>query len=130
MDNKRLEIIEQTWGEIGWRAKPLKRWVFVRTELLPDKIGSLYLPPTLRGNYAQLGHKVLMRALVLSTGPQCRILKPGDRIAFPRLFFARWHYLEDKSLAGWVDEDNISGYDLTQYPGEEIPEEITADAAQ
>lgn len=114
MDEKAAEQIERTWQEVGQRARPLRRMVFVRTELLPEKVGSLWLPPDQRSNYAKLGHQVLMRALVLSTGPQCRVLRAGDRVAFMRLFFAWWHKLSDGSLVGWIDEENIAAYALTE----------------
>lgn len=109
-----FERIAATWKEIGQSARPLRKMVFVRTELLPERVGLIYIPPDQRGNYSQLPHKVLMRALVLSTGPGCKVLKPGDRIAFPRLFFARWHHMEDRTLVGWVDEENVHGFDITK----------------
>lgn len=111
--------IADTWEEIGLRARPLRKMVFVRTELIPEMVGLIYIPPNQRGNYSQLPHVVMMRALVLSTGPDCKVLKVGDRVAFMRLFFARWHHMEDKTLTGYLDEDNIWAYDLTD-PDEKI----------
>jgi hypothetical protein len=80
----------------------------VRTELLPEYIGRVFIPPHLRGNYSDLPHKVFMWALVIATGPECSLVKVGDRVGFSRLFFARWQYLDDKTLVGWVLEPNLA----------------------
>jgi hypothetical protein len=100
------ELIEKTWAEIGRKIRPLRNIVFMRTELLPEMDGHIYLPPSVRGNYSGLPHKVFMRAVVIAVGPKCK-LKVGQRIAFSRLFFARWEHMEDKTLVGYVQEENI-----------------------
>lgn len=107
MDSETADKIGSTWTEIGQRAKPLRDFVFVRTELLPEYVGSIWVPPAYRGNYTGMAHTVFMRALVIATGPECKVVSVGNRVAFARLFFARWHELEDKTLVGWVREDNI-----------------------
>lgn len=102
------ELIDATWKECGSRVRPLRNMVFVRTELLPEYIGSVFIPETLRSSYSQLPHKVMLQALVIGAGPQCKEVKIGDRVAFSRLFFARWQQMEDKTLVGWLNEDNIA----------------------
>jgi hypothetical protein len=82
--------------------------VFLRTELIPDYIGKIFIPPQLRASYSHLPHKVMLYGMVLSTGPKCTSVKKGDRIAFSRLFFARWQYMPDQTLVGWINEDNIA----------------------
>lgn len=124
MDNTTAELIERTWQEVGQRARPLRRLVFVRTELLPEKVGSLWLPPDQRSNYAQLGHQVFMRALVLATGPQCRVLRPGDRVAFTRLFFAWSWKCSDGTLVGWIEEENIAAEALSEEGAKAYEEEL------
>lgn len=99
--------IEDTWREVGQRARPLRDMVFVRTELLPEYVGAIYVPPAYRGNYSGLAHTVFMRAIVLATGPSCKVLSPGQRVGFSRLFFARWQECEDGTLVGWVPEENV-----------------------
>jgi len=101
-------LIAATWEECGVRrVRPLRNMVFVRTELIPEYIGHIFIPPHLRASYSHLPHKVMLHALVLGTGPKCTAVKIGDRIAFSRLFFARWQYMNDKTLVGWINEDNI-----------------------
>lgn len=114
--SENLQKVEATWAEVGRKARPLRKMVFVRTELRPEKDGLIYLPPSQRTNYAGLGHKVFMYGLVLSVGPDCKYLKPGDRVAFTRLFFAHWEKLEDGTLVGWLDETNVSA--LAKGPSE------------
>lgn len=123
-DIDNAERIADTWTEIGQRARPLRNVVFVRTELIPEKVGMIYIPPNQRGNYSQLPHVVMMRAVVLATGPDCKYLKVGDRVAFMRLFFARWHAMEDKTLTGYLPEDNIWAYDITELDTPEIAKAI------
>lgn len=107
MNEETQAFINATWELCGSRVRPMKKWVFVRTELLPDYIGKVFIPASCRGNYTDLPHVVFMEATVLSTGPECTAVKTGDKIMFSRLFFARWQYMPDKTLVGWVDEANI-----------------------
>lgn len=105
-----LELVEKTWAEVGHFIRPLRRMVFVKTELRPQKSGQVWLPPSTATNYAGIAaHQVLMEATVLSVGPKCR-LQPGEKICFARLFFAWLYKLEDGTLVGWIDEENVSGY--------------------
>jgi hypothetical protein len=104
------EFIAKTWEECGVKSvRPLRSQVFVRTELLPEKIGSIYLPPNMRTNYHGLVAIFVFFGRVLSVGPKVKCLKPGDRIAFPRLYFAHWQKMEDGTLVGWLPEENITG---------------------
>lgn len=118
--------IAETWAECGVRSvKPARQTIMVRTELLPEYIGRIFIPPHLRGNYTDLPHKVFMWGLVLSTGSECQHIKVGDRVGFSRLFFARWQYMEDKTLVGWVKEENV--YLLAEEDGK--VEQINASAS-
>jgi len=102
-------LIAKTWEECGvLRVRPLRNMVFVRTELLPEYIGSIFIPATLRASYSQLPHKVMLSALVIGAGPKCTSVKIGDRVSFSRLFFARWQEMSDKCLVGWLQEENIA----------------------
>lgn len=102
--------VDATWNECEFKAHPLRNLVFLRTDLRPEKIGSIYIPPAQRANYAGLAHTVLMTGTVLSVGPKVRDLKRGDRIAFPRLHLGWWKRMEDGTLVGWVDADTVCGY--------------------
>ena len=120
MSEKDLARVEQTWAEIGFRFRPLRHVVLVRTYPLPTVTeGGIIIPEKLTSFYGELPHVQLVNATVLSSGPKA-ILEPGDRICFQRLFFARWLEMEDGSLVGWIaDERNIVGWfegDVTYAP--------------
>ena len=103
------QFISDTWKECGVRAvRPLRNMVFVRTEPHPEYIGSIFIPPSLRTVYGRFPHKIMLNALVIGTGPKCQYVKVGDRVAFSRLFFARWQQVEDRTLVGWAIEDNLA----------------------
>ncbi len=104
------DIIERTWTELGKRVRPLRNYVWVRTEPRPTHIGSILLPRSLQRFYADLPHTVLILAKVIAIGPEVLDVKVGDRIAFVRLYFARYEELEDKTLVGYIYEPNIAGY--------------------
>lgn len=117
MDQNQKRVAD-TWAELGFKLRPLRKLVFVRTELRPEREGLIWLLPSERTNYAGLGHTVFMRAVVVGTGPDCKILKVGDRVAFTRLFFAWLFKLQDGTLVGYIDADNIAAEDLIEYPQE------------
>ena len=89
--------------------RPMRGLVAVVTDLPATKVGSIFLPVKLTGFYGELPHLVLVRATVLSVGPQVTNLKPGDRVAFPRTYFTRWKQLEPDVMVGWIEVSNISG---------------------
>jgi len=103
------DFITTTWTELGKKVECLGTKVFVRTEAMPEMIGSLYLPPKKTQFYGELlGIKQFNEATVLSVGPEAT-LSPGDKICFLRLYFARYEQMEDRTMTGWVDEQNIIG---------------------
>lgn len=104
------EIVTGTWREVGYRARPLRDTVFVRTELRPEKDGSIYIPPAYRGSYSGFANTVLLRAFVVAVGPQCKVVKVGDHVCFTRLFFARYCEMQDGTLLGYLREDQLSGF--------------------
>jgi len=111
MEDKYLERVRETWEELGHKIRPLRRIVLVRTDPLPDKTeGGIFVDPKLSENfYADLPHVSFHCATVLSAGRDS-VLKPGDRIGFQRLFFARYAILKDRTLVGWIQDDrNILG---------------------
>ncbi len=111
MYKRDLERVEETWKEVGCRVKPLRKTIMVRTEPLPTRsAGGVELPPKLATFYGELPHMQIILATVLSSGRQA-ILEAGDRIAFTRLFFARWLKMEDGTMVGWIaNEENVIGY--------------------
>jgi len=111
MPERNMERVEETWKEIGCRVRPLRKTIMVRTEPLPTKsAGGIILPGKLTTFYGELPHMQIIVATVLSSGRDA-ILETGDRIAFTRLFFARWMQLQDRTLIGWIaNEENVLGY--------------------
>jgi hypothetical protein len=104
------DTVEKTWEEVGYRVRPLRWMVFVRTDPIPQKVGSIYLPFKLQTFYGELPHLQVVTATVLSVGPKALGLQPGDRVAFARLHFARWLDMADGTKVGWIDANQIAGY--------------------
>jgi len=103
------DLIEKTWAEIGYKIHPLRNLVMVRTDPIPDKIGSIYLPPKLQTFYGELPHLQLITATILSAGKDVKGVKVGDRVAFTRLHFARFQNMQDGTKVGWMPEDQLAG---------------------
>jgi hypothetical protein len=106
MDNQ--ELIERTWAEVGCRLRPLKRTVMVRTLPIPQKVGSLWLPAKAASFYGGMPHQILIRAIVLSAGPQSHVA-PGEKVCFQRLWFSRWKGLSDGCYVGYLDAVKLAG---------------------
>lgn len=102
------EVVNRTWSEVGYKITPLRKMVFVKTDPVPQKVGSLYLPPKLATFYGELPNLVLVNATVLAAGPKASV-RPGDRVCFTRLFFARYCDLQDGTYIGWIEEENLTG---------------------
>lgn len=103
-------LVRATWEELGLRVTssgPTPR-VWVRTWEIPEKIGSIYLPDSLRTVYKGLPHSKLVRATVL-LGNRGGIYRPGEFVCFPQTFFARYKYMVDGTLVGFVHPKYIHG---------------------
>lgn len=104
------DIVQATWDELGYRIRPVFAKVFVRTELPPEKIGLIWLPPKEASFFAGLGHQRLVTAVVLSTGPGAKSVKVGERVCFQRLHFGHIKQLDDKTFVGWIEQEQLAGY--------------------
>lgn len=105
------ERIEETWKELGRKIRPRKRVVFVRTEVPKERStkSGIICPQSTTGFYKGYAHQALIKAMVVDSGPDTCV-KPGEWVAFQRLYFAMLWELEDKSLFGWIDQNQIGGY--------------------
>jgi hypothetical protein len=104
------QMIKKTFDELGIKSfRPLRKTLLLRTERIPDKVGSIFVPPKLATFYGELPHMQPILAFVLAAGPKATV-RAGDRILFMRLHFARWQTLEDGTVCGWIDEANILGW--------------------
>ena len=109
MDSETKKLIADSWNELGYKIRPLRRVVWVRTQPHEQKIGLIWKPPKFASFHGELPHQVTTKAIVLSTGPRATV-KPGEKVCFTRLFFAYWKKMEDGTYVGWVDETQLSGY--------------------
>jgi hypothetical protein len=76
---------------------------------MPKKTGLIYLPEKLTTFYGELPHMQPIVATVLAAGPEATV-KPGELVAFLRLYFARWMTLDDRTVVGWLlSEENLLG---------------------
>ena len=104
--------VQQTWDELGFRVRPIKYWVFVRTEPLYQRSeGGVWLAPQeFYGN--RMAHQVLVRAIVCSCGPVAKGhygFYEGQRVLFKRLHFAHLRKMEDGTYFGWISAAEIVG---------------------
>lgn len=109
-DTDGADLAKRTFDELqvpGFR--PLRDVLLVRTNPMPLRTGSIFLPNKLTSFYGELPHMQPITAIVLTAGPKA-VAKPGDQIAFMRLHFIRWETLEDKTVAGWISEANVFGW--------------------
>lgn len=110
-----MELIDKTWEELGRKLECVGSRVLVRTEAMPEKIGSIYLPPKQSTYYGQLkGNDVTTTGTILNVGPECtENLQLGDKILFKRLVFAYYEKMKDNTFVGWVNEKDV---DMVTYP--------------
>ncbi len=118
MESEELKkMIAETWGACGVksvRGLANSFAIFVKTEPPPKKIGSIWLPPKLSGFYGDLPHLRLIVGTVLARGGKTEV-KPGDRICFMRLHFARWKDLGDEVYVGWIYDNQVIGFFEGEY---------------
>jgi hypothetical protein len=110
-----LKRVQDTWDELEYRIRPLRYWVFVRTEGIPQKTesGLIWLPTKLTGFFGELPHMQLVKAVICAVGPQAAKnlgLKVGERVIFKRLEFAWRCKLADGTYFGWINANHIHGY--------------------
>ena len=103
------EVIDRTWQEVGHKIRPLRKILVVRTLPTEQRLGAIWLPPSAANLYGGLAHQRTVKAIVMAAGPKATV-KPGEVIAFTRLYFGWWNQLENGCYFGWVDENQISGY--------------------
>lgn len=107
------ELVEKTWGELGFKIRPLGHWVFIRTELIAKETpGGILLTDKSADFYEGMPHQKLYVGTVCSVGSKAQAtVSEGDRICYQRLFFARYCYLQDGTMLGWINSENIPGLD-------------------
>ena len=106
----RQALIDEAWNFIGFKLRTLQDRLVVRTDPPPEKFegSSLYLPPSKSTFYGEMPKEVTTFATVMAVGPDASQVKIGDRVAFTRIFFARWEDMPDGSKVGWVSEKDLS----------------------
>lgn len=111
------ERVRATWEELGHKIRPLFGKVFVRTDPVVRRIGLIWLPPKYSNFHGGMGHLRLVTAVVLSTGPQAKMVKTGERIAFQRLQFGSISKLEDGTFVGYLEQEQVAGYPDDDFYG-------------
>lgn len=107
-----MELVNATWDEIGRKIRPVLNRVFVRTDLPPEKIGMVYMPAEMWGQYGQrLGSKVFVTATVLASSQNVKDAPPiGSKVVFSRLMFGWTNKMADGTHVGWIDANEIIGF--------------------
>lgn len=104
-------VIEETWEKIGFRMRPMRRLIAVRTHPFASSVGGILIPESLTTMWGGiLGNQKIVVATALSVGPDCVEAEPGQILMFLRLFFINHTKLDDGTYVGWVDEQNLIGY--------------------
>jgi len=105
-----MDVVERTWDELGYRIRPLKYWVFVRTEPPYRRTeGGVWLPHKQVDFYGGLPHKRVVKGVVCAVGPTATV-KVGERVCFQRLHFASRQRMADGTHFGWIDCNQLLGY--------------------
>ena len=104
------DLVNQTWEEVGYRVRPLRDMLYVRTDPMPEKFenSALYMPHKYTDFFGQLPSQTTIYGTVVSAGPKATS-KAGDRVAFSRMNYARWLDLKDHTKLGWISEADIYG---------------------
>lgn len=110
-----LDVVGQTWNEVGFKVRPMHAKVFVRTDPPVEKIGMIFLPPKEADFFGGMMHLRLVTATVLSVGPLARLVKPGDRVVFQRMNFGYIKKLEKGVYVGWIEEQQLVGHPEDSY---------------
>lgn len=109
----KLDVVEETWAELGQRIRPVGTRLFVRTEKPLERIGSIYLPPDYWNTFGhRLGGQIPVTAVVLDIGNRAKPLtdlQVGERVFFFRLPFGWTHKMKDGTFTGWIDIGEILG---------------------
>lgn len=103
-------IIEQTWEDLGYKIRPTRHRVLVRTEPVPALTkGGIIIPDTYRGLYEGPFHLRLINAYVLRIGEGVNEVKVNERVCFQRKWFIRHRLLGFDQAVGWIKESEIAG---------------------
>jgi len=106
-----VDIVEQTWAELGYRVRPLRYWAFVRTEQPHRRTeGGIWLSPKEQTFYGGMPHRRIIKATVCAVGPTVVEVAVGDRVCFQRLHFSKRERMADGTYFGWVDSNQLLGY--------------------
>ncbi len=105
-----IELVNQTWDEIGRKVRALRYTVFLRTEpVQTQSLGGIHYPASTTGFYDGLMHMRLVCATVLAVGNEVHELEPGMRVCFQRKYLARWQTLKDGTFVGWIHSEEVTG---------------------
>jgi len=102
------ELIAATWRELERSYSPTSERVCIRTD--PPRTmtdGGIILPEYHQGIAGGLPKGKTVWGTVLAVGPDVHLLKPGDRVAYPRGSWMWLHKMNDDTLVGLIKESCI-----------------------
>lgn len=104
-----IDRVKETFAELEINSfRPLRDLVLVRSNPMPVKTGSIYLPNKLTTFFGLLPNMQLITATVIAAGSKATVLI-GEEIVFLRLNFIWWKVMEDRTVVGWIQEANVLG---------------------
>ena len=112
------DVVADTWERLGITAmRPMGTRVLVRTEIpaqitkggiiLTDKQSSFYAGLPNVGLSHKPGGTKMVFATVVAFSEKATEVQVGDKLLFPRGLFERYKELDDKSMVGWIREEDI-----------------------
>lgn len=103
-----MDLVSQSWEEVGHRVRPHRKKVMVRTQSLPEQTsGGIYIPKS--GFYDGMANQKIIEGTIISKGSDVSTVSVGEKVIFMRIVFARYWQMEDKTFVGWVDEHELLG---------------------
>jgi len=110
-DEEKKVRTQECWDYLGYKIRPSRDRVFVRTDpMLRITPSGILIPPMVSQFHYGLPNKHPdAHAMVLSAGAGC-LVQSGDHVSFPRLYFAWVARMPDETLIGYIFEKYLHGW--------------------
>ena len=105
-----MQVVADTWEELGRRFRPLHKGLFVRTDPMAIRTaGGLFLTGEESAFHKGMGHNKVIKATILSVAKDVP-MKEGERVCFQRLHFTWIWRLRDGTYVGIIRDDFLIGH--------------------